>query len=605
MSRTVLAVVVGSAVCVWAGVGPTSAELLRRVRIEHAEAAALAGQLTGAGFDVLGGETTQESCEVIVSGTELQILQDRGFKPQVVSVGRPFREVQERGISVSAVPSGYQDWAGILAQMDAVQAAFPSLCQVVDLTETYGVPPTFEGRHIVALRISDQVSEDEDEPTCLIVGAHHAREIVTPVIALHAAEQLTRQYGSDPTITALVDEHEIWVAPVWNPDGYEHVFYRDYFWRKNRRVFSSGVGVDLNRNYPFGWDSACSGTTNVTSQTYRGPDPNSEPETQTMMALARDRHFAKVADLHSYGREVRYGYGCWHHPFGSFLVSEASLLAAAADYRERPSCCTGGDIHFHMAAHGSYAFLWETHTTFQPGFASAQAEATRVFPSLLALLRRPVPVAGHVIDALSGRAVAATITPVEASFENGETNGSEPRWGRYHAFLPAGTHTLEFAAEGCFSQYCVVDVTFDGGQIVDVPMVPVVGDANGDGQTDLVDFAIFSARWRQTDCSDCGDVDATGDQNVDFHDLQLLAENWLQSPCPCELAVTVVGGGGGVAPAGGLFQRGTVLTVRAAPDPGYRIKGWSGTDNDLSTEPANTVTMDSDKVVCVEYEPDA
>jgi hypothetical protein len=258
-----------------------------------------------------------------------------------------------------------------------------------------------------------------------------------------------------------------------------------------------------------------------------------------------------------------------------------------------------------MAAHGSYAFLWETQATFQPSFFSAQAEATRVFPSLLALLERPVPVAGHVVDALSGQAVAATITPVEASFENGETNGSEPRWGRYHAFLPAGTHTLEFAAEGYFSQYFVVDVTSDRGQIVDVPMVPVVGDANGDGQTDLVDFAMLSAFWRQMDCRDCGDVDATGDHTIDLRDLQVFADHWLQSPCPCELSVTMVGEEGAVAPAGGLLQCGTVLTLRATPDPGYRIKGWSGTDNDLSTELTNTVTMDSDKVVCVEYEPDA
>ena len=323
-----------------------------------------------------------------------------------------------------------------------------------------------------------------------------------------------------------------------------------------------------------------------------------------MMALAADRHFAKVADLHSYGREVRYGYGCWYHPFNSFLISEASVLAAAADYWTRPSCCTGGDIHFHMATHGSHAFLWETHASFQPGFASARAEAVRAFPSLMELLRRPIPVAGHVVDAFTGQPVAATITPVEASFENGETNGSEGRWGRYHAFLPSGTHTLEFAAEGYFPQCCMVEVT-DGGQMVDIPMIPVVGDANGDGRTNLVDFAAIAARWRRTDCHDCGDTDTTGDHAIDFRDVQILAGHWLQPPCPYGLTVTVVGDGGTVAPAGGVFERGTVLTLRATPHPGYRVKGWTGTDNDQSTDSTGVVTMDSDKSVTVEYEPDA
>ena len=36
----------------------------------------------------------------------------------------------------------------------------------------------------------------------------------------------------------MVDGNEIWIAPVWNPDGYEYVFTtQDNLWRKNRRVF--------------------------------------------------------------------------------------------------------------------------------------------------------------------------------------------------------------------------------------------------------------------------------------------------------------------------------------------------------------------------------
>ena len=503
------------------------AQPLMRVRIEHPSAQHLAQQLNEAGFDVLAGGITKEHVEVIVSDTEYEALDNQDFTLQLIDVGQPFREIQDRQLSLLDVPSEYPDIGRIYAQMDAAEDDFPSICKTIDLTKTYETPATFEGRHIVAVKISDHVDQDEDEPAFLLVGTHHAREIVTPVIALYAIEQFTRQYGLDPAITALVDEYEIWIAPVWNPDGYAYVFTTDNYWRKNRRIFSNGVGVDLNRNYPFGWDAICGGSTTITSQTYRGPEAASEPETQTMIAFGHDRHFAKVADLHSFAREVRYGNGCLPHPYMSFLAAEANDLAAEAEYQVARSCCTGGDIHFHMAYHGSHAFLWETHESFQPTYASARIEAGRVFPSLLALLRRPVPLSGYVMDALTGEPIAATITCLDVTFQNGETNTSEARWGRYHAFMPEGIYTLEFDANGYFPEYRTVEVVSGLNQVVDVAMIPSTGDLNGDYRVDLADFAELATCWHQNEDDACYTADLTKDGAVVFNDLKRLAETWL------------------------------------------------------------------------------
>jgi hypothetical protein len=466
----------GLVACSWIGGAALAAGTLTLVRVENPQTSTLTRQLAQAGFDVQPA-VDPNACEIIVSDAEMEALRGRGLDPQVLAVGRPFRDIEAAQLSVAAAPPDYPDLAQVLAELHAAQSDFPDLCEVVDLTETYGTPPTFEGRHLFALKISDHVTEDEDEPAFLLVGAHHAREIVTPVIALHVIEQLTRQYGVDAAITALVDEYEIWVAPVWNPDGYEYVFETDNFWRKNRRVLAPGpgIGVDLNRNYPFGWDADCGGGTVSTSETYRGPAAASEAETQTMIAFGRDRRFAKVADLHSWAREVRYANGCLSHPFLPFLAAEAARLAAPARYATALSCCTGGDIQFHMANYGSHAFLWETHVSFQPSYASARAEAERLSPSLLALLERPISLQGHVVDAVTGQPVAATVTYLGIPFPNGETNGSDERWGAYHAFLPAGVYALEFAAAGYQSRYCVVQVDVDGSQVLDVLMAPMVG----------------------------------------------------------------------------------------------------------------------------------
>jgi len=227
-----------------------------------------------------------------------------------------------------------------------------------------------------------------------MVSCHHAREIVTPVIALYAIEQLTTEYGNDPDITAAVDDYEIWISPVWNPDGYEYCYYVNNWWRKNRQPYPPGVGVDLNRNYPFGWDSWCSGDTDPTSETYKGPSPASEAETQTMMVFSDDRHFAKVIDYHSHGREVLYGYCCHSHPFSNFFYSEAVCLSTAAGYGEsvRAPSAEGEHYEWQIWANGSHAFLMETHTEFQPSYSSAQAEAAQVWPSTMWLLERPISV---------------------------------------------------------------------------------------------------------------------------------------------------------------------------------------------------------------------
>lgn len=527
MYSPVSLIAVAFVVCACVGYANTPDQTLTHVGIETPDAPTVADQLTLAGFDVLQGSITPEWFELIVSDAEFQALLDKGLEPEIIAASRPFRQVQAEAPTTLAVPSDYPELEEIIADMNAVQAGYPAICKLVDLTETYGLPATFEGRHMFAVKISDNVAADEDEPEFLMVSEHHAREVVTPVIGLYAIEQFTTRYGIDPGITALVDEYEIWIAPIWNPDGYEYVFNVNNMWRKNRRPFPSGVGVDLNRNYPAGWDSPCGGSTSTSSSTYRGPEPGSEAETQTMIALANDRHFAKVADYHSYGRQVRYGYGCAGHPFDSFLVSEAIGLAdSVPGYSTTRSCCTAGDIHFHMTSRASHAFLWETHTDFQPPYVSALAEAVIVFPGVISFLQRPIPLTGHVTDAYTGRPVTTSITYVDINFENGETNSSNARFGRYNTFLPAGTYTVEFSAASYQTQSHIVNIAWNSTEILDVALVPRA-DIDGDGDVDMVDFALFSLHWTETGCGECDGGDLTGDGSVGPEDLQEFVSHWL------------------------------------------------------------------------------
>jgi carboxypeptidase T len=443
-----------------------------RVRIETAAPLALARELESSGYDVLQA-SGRGALELVVTDRELEALQHRGLPVQVLEHGRPLPLVlREREGQEAAVPSGYRDLAGILARMQEIAAARPGIARFVDLTTTFGTPATVEGRHLFALKISDNVSVDEDEPAVLIVGTHHAREITVPVIALDAAERLVTGYGSDSRITAAVDGNQIWIAPVWNPDGYNHVFTADNLWRKNRRVFSSGIGVDQNRNYPQGWNSRCAGSTTVGSGSYKGPAAGSEAETRTMMAWSRAVRFAKVVDFHSTGRETLYAYRCLAHPFTSWMRDEAIGISRASSYGGtiRLPSAEGEHPQWQFAQQGAYAFLTETQTQFQPPFAGAVSEAARVWPGILRVLERPIVLSGHVTDAVGGAPVAATIAVQNVTFANGETNSSGGAFGVYHFFGPSGTYRLRFSAPGFVSRTQTVTLDSSAARVLNLQL---------------------------------------------------------------------------------------------------------------------------------------
>ena len=68
------------------------------------------------------------------------------------------------------------------------------------------------------------------------------------------------------------------------------------------------------------------------------------------------------------------------------------------------------------------------------------------------------------------------------------------------------------------------------------------------------------------------------------------------------ILTTQVVGTGGTVSAGGTFAIGTIQTVTATPAQGYRVKAWTGTNDDASKTNSNTVTMTTVKTVTVSFE---
>ena len=463
----------------WAG--PDLVSPMYRVTVPTPQPAMLKAALANEGFAMdCDAKVTGDALEFIVNESELGQLIQMGLAPQVIQQGRPLREtlaLQAGQAGVPDVPGGYSDYATLIADMNAFAAANPTIAKVVNITTLTGSPITHEGRQIWGMKISDNVNADEDEPQNLIVSCHHAREIVTPVIAMTAIENLLAGYGSNTAITNIVNSNETWIVPVWNPDGYEYVFNVNDLWRKNRRNNGNGeFGVDLNRNYSTGWSTTCAGSTNPGSDTYKGPAPNSEPETQTMTNFSQQRRWARVMDYHSFGREVLYAYACPASPFDSFYQSEATSLSNASGYAgsNRPPSADGEEYEYQLQNFGAYAFLTETHTEFQPAFASAEAEADQLWPAILQFSQRPISVRGHVTDASTGQPISAAVSLVGVNFSNGEVNSSGTQFGTYNWTLPAGNYTLKFTKAGYFDATQNISVTQSSAVMLNVQMQPIV-----------------------------------------------------------------------------------------------------------------------------------
>jgi hypothetical protein len=270
-----------------------------RVQVELADKAQLTA-LLALQLDVT--EIEGMSADVLLTEAQHDALLAAGFRTRVLrrlEAAAPFR-----GTTPEWQPE-YVSYNEAVTALNGYVSAYPALTQLTSLGTS------LEGRTIWALKISDNAATDEGEPEVLVIGNHHAREVISVIIPLALADSLLTNHGSDPTWTQWVDERETWIVPVLNPDGFTYSENTSFFWRKNRRPNGGGsFGVDLNRNYDYEWGHDNNGSSSFTgSDVYRGPSAASEPEIQAIQAFVGSRQFVFSISYHSYGNLVLWGPG--------------------------------------------------------------------------------------------------------------------------------------------------------------------------------------------------------------------------------------------------------------------------------------------------------
>ena len=243
----------------------------------------------------------------------------------------------------SSLPSGSDEYRRLPdyeQELKDLAKDNPEIARPIELSTK-----TWEGRTIQGIEITTDVNNLRDgKPVFLMLGLHHAREWPSGEHTLEWAYQMIKGYNNDnPRVVNIVKNVRTIVVPVVNADGFNNsrevgelqgggdgrdgndiatvggniVSHPYEYRRKNCRfaddseggsctqpaVGLAALGVDPNRNYGAFWGGpGASGDPTV--ETYYGPGPFSEPETQSVRDLVSERQVTMLITNHTFSNLV-------------------------------------------------------------------------------------------------------------------------------------------------------------------------------------------------------------------------------------------------------------------------------------------------------------
>lgn len=316
------------------------------------------------------------------------------------------------------------------------QTNYPALCQ------RYNLGTTVQNRTMWALRISDNVGVEEDEPEFRFISTMHGDEVTGVMLCLNLIDYLTTNYGTDPRVTNLVDSVDIWIQPCMNPDGYVLVQ------RENAN------GVDLNRNFPDPFTSPSNTTT------------GRQKETANIMNWAFGRSFVLAANYHGGTMVVNYPYD--NNSSGSSVYTASpdddQFIWSSEEYTRNNLPMWNSATFFHGITNGadwyaisggmqdwSYRYMGTNEVTIEvstvktPPYSQMPAFWADNREAMLTYIETVLTgVRGIVTDANTLSPLFATVAVVGRDHDI----FTDPAVGNYHRLLLPGTYGMTFEAAG-------------------------------------------------------------------------------------------------------------------------------------------------------------
>lgn len=180
---------------------------------------------------VIINQVRDSYCLVEISPSLLKNLSRKGYQFEVITEN--ISNLYYENFFTESDRGRYLTYTEFIDTMHVITINNPLICKL----ETLGL--SHQNRLILALKISDSAAIDEMEPAIYFDGNIHGDEKIGWAVCFEFIKYLLNNYNFNPIVTNLVNNREIWIVPMINPDGYVN------------NVRYNGRNVDLNRN--FGW----------------------------------------------------------------------------------------------------------------------------------------------------------------------------------------------------------------------------------------------------------------------------------------------------------------------------------------------------------------
>lgn len=195
----------------------------------------------------------------------------------------------------------------------------------------------------------------------LLIGAHHGREWLTTVLLVKMLETYAVAYQNHSHIgtypSDFLDDVSLWFVPMLNPDGVaiqqnqlsSFPLAHQYRLRKmngGREDFirwkANGMGIDLNRQYPAGWEEIPDKPKRPSYQFYKGNMPLEAPEVIAITKFVQEIQPSAALAYHTAGREIFWRYKNGRHLLRDYILAKKVAKLTGYSLAEPPKQATGG-----------------------------------------------------------------------------------------------------------------------------------------------------------------------------------------------------------------------------------------------------------------------
>ena len=369
----------------------------------------------------------------------------------------------------------YPTYSTYLAMMDTFQTRYPQLCRIDTILTV-----TPNNHSILCAHISNNLNDNEGKPSVLYTSTIHGDEVVGYYMMLRLIDFLLTNYNTSTYITDLVNNLDIWICPLHNPDGTYHT--------SDNQINNWPVSIrynynweDLNRVFP-------EISLPVTRSQY-------EPEVEAMMQFLAAHNFTLAANLHGGAEVFNYPWDSWTSSqrshadadwweyVGHNFADTCHLYSNTYMTEENNGVTEGGDWYVITGSMQDYHnfYLGTRHVTIEvcedKVLSSNQLPYywDYVYHSFLNLITEADNgIHGIVTDSLTGEPLQALVYIENHDLDHSYVETTLP-YGDYHRPIKAGQYSVTYSAEGYLPKTIITTVADGEKSVQNVQLSKPVG----------------------------------------------------------------------------------------------------------------------------------